>query len=195
LSREPSVLCSFARRHLAVIDGWDTDLAHHVRAATDPAALLAIEKPGRVAWLPLRDHVALTEALFVQAPGPARAICRKTVLESFQPPLLHPLLRGALALLGRSIERRARLAPAAWRALFRDAGKLSFQATGAGRGRIVLADATPAITDSPAYVEGLAGALSAFFEVARCEGEIAVRVEARRIDFALAWRPPAAPSR
>ena len=185
---QPRVLAAFAKTHLHVVDRAAGGLAARVRAATSPGALEAIEKSSRVSWVDLAHHVELTERLFEEGGNvEAREVCRLTVLESFQQPFLWPLYSGALVTIRISFPKFVSWTPRAWPALFRAVGELSWLPGTEGSGVLRVDQPSPLIASSTAYVEGLAGAFSAFFAVAGLEGEVRASANDRRLEFELRW--------
>ncbi|MAE94128.1 MAG: hypothetical protein CL910_05655 [Deltaproteobacteria bacterium] len=188
MATAPQVLSAFAKTHLQMIEDRLGDLALRVREETGSEALAAIEKSTRLSWLPLDHHVRLTEASFLLAPGSrSREICCATVLASFDQPFMKPIVSGAFAVLGGSFGRFVTWTPKAWPALFRGVGELRWVADGPNEGRLVLENASPKIAGSPAYVEGLAGAFSALFEVTGCSGRVAARAAPGCVELQLDW--------
>ena len=184
----PRVLAAFVQMHLQVITGRSPALAKHLREVVDPGVLKEIETASRISWVPLEHHVTLTECTYGAGDRPlASEICRLTVLESFDQPFLKPLFRGALAVLGPSLDRFARWTPKAWYTLFRDVGPLSWIPGEPGSGSLRIASPNRQILDSPDYIEGLASAFSAFFEVTRSTGTIRTQASDEALVFAFTW--------
>lgn len=185
MDNDPRVLAAFAQIHLQVIEKQSAELAKRVREVMDPDALQAIEKASRISWVPLAYHIALTECTFREGNrSQASEICRLTVLESFSQPFLKPLFHGALTVLGPSLDQFARWTPKAWSSLFREVGELSWLPDNAGSGCLQLDNTHPLIMESPEYIEGLASAFSAFFEVTKSSGSIRTRATDSQVVFA-----------
>lgn len=190
--KTPQALAAFVQVHLATLERTSAELATRVRAGMDPAVLKEIETASRISWLPLAHHVALTEGTFREgSQGQGAEICRLAVLESFTQPFLSPIIRGALTVLGPSMDDFSRWTPKAWVALFRGVGELSWVPGGPGASTLLLAPAHPQILRSPDYIEGIAGAFSALFEMTRSPGTVRARVDDSRVIFELAWTSPA----
>ena len=184
MGKGPRVLAAFAQLHLQMIEKQNAELAKRVRELMDPDVLKTIENSGRISWVPLAHHIALTECLFREGNRvQASEICRLTVLESFSQPFLKPLVHGALTVLGPSLVQFARWTPRAWFSLFRGVGELSWLPNHAGSGCLQLDDAHPLIMKSPEYIEGLASAFSAFFEVTKSRGSIRARAADSQVVF------------
>lgn len=188
MTSEPRVLSAFVKTHLREIDSILGDDAARVRAQMGPEAIAEIEKSLRVSWVPLETHVRLNAACFdVAGRDRAREACRLTVLESFEQPFLKPILSGAFAILGSSFERFVTWTPKAWPALFRDVGTLRWQPDGDAVGRLILERADVMILESPDYIEGLAGAFSALFDVTQRHGEVRALGGTRDLEIQLSW--------
>lgn len=180
------VLSAFVKTHLQVIDERLGTNAGAVRSALDAEVLLEIEKSPRVSWTPLAHHLALTESLFASTTcDEAREICRGTVNASFEQPFLKPIVSGAIGILGSSFDRFVTWTPKAWPALFRGTGNLIWLPESPGRGSLRIVEVHPEIAASAAYVEGLAGAFSALFDVTGCRGRVSATVSQRNLEFVL----------
>lgn len=188
MAGEPRVLSAFAKTHLGMIDSMLARDAERVRVEAGPDAIGQIEKGLRLSWLPLDAHVRLNAACFLVAGSEAgREACRLTLLESFEQPFLRPILSGAFAVLGSSFERFVTWTPKAWPALFRDIGTLRWETDGERLGRLVLEQAHALVHESPEYLEGLAGAFSALFDVTQVKGEVRVLGTSERVEIQLSW--------
>jgi hypothetical protein len=185
----PRVIGAFAKTHLEVIDASPDDLGARIRMGVDPLAIGAIEKAGLMSWVPIADHVALTEGLFAETDADhARRICCDTVLRGFDRPFLKPVFRGALAVVGADFSRFAGWAPTALSGMFRGIGELRWAAGEPGSGRLLLEDPHPSVAASAAYIEGFAGAFAALLETTGHEGEVTADTGAASIAFEFRWQ-------
>lgn len=186
---EPRILAGFVQGTL------DTVVRHEQatgRAITErlPAETLArVRSALPVSWLPLRDDVAITESLF-EAVGEegAKRIFRDAMAGSMDKGFLGPLVRGAVALLGRRPDRLLRWAPKVWFTIYRDAGELVYAEEAAGarleilRAPALLAEHRPYMVGSAAAVEGGMAALG-------CEVSCELQALRPRPILAVRWKP------
>jgi hypothetical protein len=190
MAEDPRVLAAFVQTHLRVMTEQHPALAARVREAMDPAVLKSIETASRISWLPLTHHIALTECICrVGDRELGYTICRQMLLESFSQPFLKPLFRGALAVLGPSLDKFVRWTPKAWYGLYRDVGRLSWLPGDARSCSLRLESAHPLILESSDYIEGIAGSFSAFFEVTNSSGSIRTQATHLNVTFDFTWTP------
>jgi hypothetical protein len=170
---EPRILAGFVQGTL------ETALRHEQASGRAISGRIAAETLARVrralpiAWLPLRDDLEITERLF-EAVGEERAeqIFREAMAGSMEKGFLAPLVRGAVALLGRRPERLLRWASKVWFTIYRDAGDLVYAEEPDGA-RLELLRAPALVAESRPYLVGVAaaveGAMGALGCAVRCE--------------------------
>lgn len=188
MARDPRILASFLHGTLQAVDARDAELGCRVRAALKPDVLEEIEDAWGGAWLPIGYDVALTEAFFELA-GEEQAcrVMHDTLAQTFERPILRPIVDAALRVLGARTESLLRWAPRIWGLLFRDAGTLLAEAS-PGQASVRIHGLPPEVANSRPYLLGMAAALSAIFDLTReqgtCRLEASERQEAR---FELRW--------
>ncbi|MGD0530398.1 MAG: hypothetical protein ABSE49_35010 [Polyangiaceae bacterium] len=117
-----------------------------------------IEGTSKVEWLPAGMHVALADIL-TEAFGPVRAHAyyRRAFAASLRGPVLGPLLRTGLRVLGVTPASMLRWAGHGWRSSFRDCGSVAGEVLGPGRGRLLYADLPTVCTASEAWLDSAQG--------------------------------------
>jgi hypothetical protein len=118
---EPSVRARHVKSTLAFADELPEGPA--IRTATPPRVLDGVEKASGMDWLPVGHDVALTRALF-DVLGPTRhaTFCTGHMLRAFKGPILGPLVKAGLALVGRDLPSMAPWLLRGWWLVFRDCG-------------------------------------------------------------------------
>ena len=115
---------------------------------------------------------------------------RRNLSGALDTPILRSLAQGALRLFGASPERLFAWAPKAYAQLYRDSGEMRFESDGPGAARLALSRLPPAIAASRDYLDGMASALGAGFDLIGIKGEVTVeRVDPAglRAAYRLVW--------
>ncbi len=164
------------------------------RAATDTVP--TIEETFALAWLPMRIHMDLSDAVR-DTIGPDRSLelWRTTMTTSFQRPLLKNFLRMTTNLLGVTPMSLFKRGESIYEHITRDIGKIRFDPTGPNSGVVELTEFPADQFRFICYVEGLQGCLTACFDVCRATGTVRVtRHDDRRgeVTYALEWSEPGA---
>jgi hypothetical protein len=184
----PRILAGFVQGTLAALE---PEVRARVRSRLAPETLAKLESSSRLAWLPIEIDVELTHAVYAEL-GPARAheLFRRNLSGALDTPILRSLAHGALRLFGASPERLFGWAPKAYTQLYRDSGTMRFAPEGPGSGRLALSQLPPAIAESRDYLDGVAAALAAGFDLMGVKGEVTIEridVRARCASFRLLW--------
>lgn len=192
---QPRILAGFVQGTLAALA---PEVATRVRARLAPQTLATLDGSSRLAWLPIELDVELTGAIYAEL-GPARAheLFRRNLSSAFETPILRPLVQGGLRLFGASPGRVLSWAPKVYGQLFRDAGVMRFTSHGPGQARLELSLLPASVAASRDYVDGIAAAIAAVFDLMRCKGEVVIeRIDApgRRASFGLRWDEDEAPT-
>jgi hypothetical protein len=186
--QRPRILAGFVQGTIA---GLEPAAAEGVRARLAPATRDALERSSRLAWLPIDVDVELTDAIYAEL-GAARAreMFRRNLSAALDTPILRSLAQGALRLFGASPERLFAWAPKAYAQLYRDAGEMRFERDGPGAARLELSRLPPAVASSRDYLDGMASAFAAGFDLMGIKGEVTVeRVDPAglRAAYRLVW--------
>jgi len=186
--QRPRILAGFVQGTLA---GLEPAAAERVRAQLAPETLATLERSSRLAWLPIDIDVELTHAIYTEL-GAARAheLFRRNLSAALDTPILRSLAQGALRLFGASPARLFSWAPKAYAQLFRDSGEMTFASDGPGTARLELVRLPAIVAGSREYLDGVAGALAAGFDLMDLEGEVTIErldLPARRACFRLTW--------
>lgn len=186
----PAVRASFFHANLAALAALGEENERRVRARIPAALLREIEDAVRVAWLPVEHDVMLTEAIEAElGRATMRRWARDGVIRATEGPLLSPILRSARAIFGLTPASLLRRTPQVWSLLYRDCGRLAYEATGE-RGAIVeLVDGPPVLVRSAAYLDGLGAGIEAAIVLAGHEGaaRLAIDPNARTARYTCAW--------
>jgi hypothetical protein len=118
----------------------------------------AIESASRVEWLPVAMHVSLAE-IVEETFGPVRAheYYRRAFAASLRGPILGPLLRTGVRLLGLTPASLVRWAAHGWRSSMRHCGTVAGELLGPGHGRLVYAGLPAVCTASEPWLDSSQG--------------------------------------
>lgn len=185
------MLAGFVQSSLDSIDHIDRELGRRVRGRLKPDSLDAIESAPPIALISVDLDVELTQCFFdVAGFERARRALRDNLRQSFDKPLLRPLLDGATALFGRSLARTIRWAPKVWGLIYRDAGEMAVSSALDGHVELLLRDIPPVIAASPTYLCGSAETFAGFFDVVGVAGRVELigpELATRQARFDLTW--------
>ena len=187
---EPAIRASFFHANLAALSALGADAERRVRARIPAELLREIEEAARVAWLPVEHDVLLTDAIDAELGRAAlRRWARDGVLRATEGPLLSPIVRSARAIFGITPASMLRRAPQAWRMLYRDCGRLVYEAVGERGARVELLDSPAVLLRSTPYLDGLGAGLEAAMVLTGHQGEarLAVDTAAGRARYACTW--------
>jgi hypothetical protein len=151
----------------------------------------AIESATGGSWLPLELHVQLADVM-QDAYGPARAHehYRGAFADSLRGGIIGPLVRTGTRLFGLTPASFLRWAHRGWQASFRDAGALSTEVLGPGRGRVVYEDLVAICTASDAWLGSAQGSAYGMLDVCEVTGVVRLDMRARaqgRMELVLEW--------
>jgi hypothetical protein len=184
----PRIIAGFVQ---GTLSGLPPAIGARVRARLAPETLAALERSSRVSWLPVEVDVELTHAIYAElGAGPAHEMFRRNLSAALDTPILRSLAQGALRLFGASPVRLFGWAPKVYAQIYRDAGEMRFESDGPGSARLELSQLPPAVAGSRDYLDGLAGAIAAGFDLMELKGEASIeRLDpaAQRACFRLAW--------
>jgi hypothetical protein len=185
------MLAGFVQSSLEAIDDIDPALGREVRARLKPETLDSIESAPAIALISVDFDVELTERFFeVAGADYAREALREHLRQSFDKPLLKPVLAGAFALLGRSLVRAFAWVPRIWGLIYHDAGEMVVAAAEPGRVRLELRRIPLAIASNPNYLAGSAETFAGFFDFAGVDGHVELigpDLATRSAAFVLTW--------
>jgi hypothetical protein len=186
--QRPRILAGFVQGTLA---GLEPAIAARVRARLAPETAATLERSGRLAWLPIEVDVELTHAIYAElGAGRAHELFRRNLSSALDTPILRSLAQGALRLFGASPARLFAWAPKAYAQIYRDSGDMRFETDAPGSARLELSLLPPAIAQSRDYLDGVAGAIAAGFDLMALKGEVTIErfdPPGRRASFRLTW--------
>jgi len=186
--QRPRILAGFVQGTLA---GLEPAAAAGVRARLAPATREALERSSRLAWLPIEVDVELTDAIYAELGATrAREMFRRNLSAALDTPILRSLAQGALRIFGASPARLFGWAPKAYAQLYRDSGEMRFESEGPGAARLELSGLPSAIARSRDYLDGMASAFAAGFDLMGIKGEVTVeRIDPAglRATYRLVW--------
>jgi len=186
--QRPRILAGFVQGTLA---GLEPAAAAGVRARLAPATREALERSSRLAWLPIEVDVELTDAIYAELGATrAREMFRRNLSAALDTPILRSLAQGALRIFGASPARLFGWAPKAYAQLYRDSGEMRFESEGPGAARLELSGLPFAIARSRDYLDGMASAFAAGFDLMGIKGEVTVeRIDPAglRATYRLVW--------
>ncbi len=191
MSASPRMLAGFIQSSLEAIEGMDAALGREVRARLKPETCEAIESASAISFISVDLDVELTECFFaVAGPIRARAALRENLRQSFDRPILKPILDGAFAVFGVSIARMIGWAPKVWGLIYRDAGEMVVSEAREGRVQLDLLGIPLVISGSPNYLLGSAETFAGFFDAAGVDGAVRLigpDLENRSAGFEFSW--------
>ncbi len=187
---EPRILAGFVQGTLDTVRQVEGRTGLRIAERLPAETVARVRKALPVSWLPLQLDVELTAALFDGA-GTEEAVrvFRDAMAGSMDKSFLGPLVRGAVALLGRSPERLLRWAPKVWSAIYRDAGDL---AVGPHPEGLVLEwlHAPRLAASQRDYLLGIAGAVEGALAALRIESQCRLEEPADDPTFIVRWKDP-----
>jgi len=185
------MLAGFIQSSLESIEGMDAALGREVRARLKPETRATIESASSIGLVSVDLDVELTECFFaIAGPERARAALRDNLRQSFDRPILKPVIDGAFAIFGRSLVKVIGWAPKVWGLIYRDAGEMVVGEARDGRVRLDLLDIPLVIASSPNYLYGSAETFAGFFDVAGVDGAVDLigpDLTSRSAGFELTW--------
>ncbi|HVH98169.1 MAG TPA: hypothetical protein VM869_05655 [Enhygromyxa sp.] len=139
-----------------------------------PGTLAAIQSASPLGWLPIELDIELAEAV-VDALGPngGRATARAATLLSFESLLLRFFV-GVQKIFELEPASLIAQAPWGWRAVYRDAGRMSYTISPGCERVLVYSEAPALVIENHVYLEAIAGAFEAIFELCRVDGSVTV---------------------
>jgi hypothetical protein len=128
---EPSIRGAMSRSLLAAVDRLDARERAEIRARVDAAILERIEGTFVGAWVTMRDHMALSDAVR-DVVGPARnvEVWQSTMTSVFELPLMQGFVRMTRSLFGLTPMGLLKQAERIYTHLVRSAGVLRFDEVG-----------------------------------------------------------------
>jgi hypothetical protein len=170
------MLGGFIQGTLEAIDRHDAELGRRVRSGLRPESRQAIAGASRIAFLDLELDVEVTEVLYREAgTDRAREILRANLAETFTSPILRSFVTMALRLRGNEPGRLLQWSSKVWSQIYRDFGSISFVPIGDSEGRFELGALPLEIAEHSVYLDGIAAAMSAVFDLLEIDGQIALK--------------------
>ncbi|HEY3818254.1 MAG TPA: hypothetical protein VGL81_13835 [Polyangiaceae bacterium] len=153
-----------------------------------------IEATSKVEWLPARMHVVLAEILG-EAFGPARAHAyyRRAFAASLRGPVLGPLLRTGIRILGVTPASMIRWAGHGWNSSFRNCGSVSGELLGPAHGRLLYSGLPAVCTTSDAWLDSAQGSAYGALDAMGATGVVRLDKSERgqgRIVLEVEWIEP-----
>lgn len=181
---------AYLQENVRALEVLGPENAQRVRAAA-AAAIEPILAASRMAWLPMELDLAVLEAvLAVAGEDGVRRHAAGALLTATRTPLLRPILEGAVRLFGLKPEGIFKWSSQAWSAALKDCGSVTWERLGDGRGRIVYADAPPALAHSRLWLVATQGAFEGGLQLANAEGRVELTIlPTGGGHFEIYWRP------
>jgi hypothetical protein len=175
------------KENVAALRGLGPELEARIRAR-QRASIDAIERAGRMEWLPVRLDAELMEA--IAAEGGLRAVHKlnsEAITKTIEGPLLRPLVEGAIKLFGVTPSSLVRWTRHAYLQIYRDCGDVLVNEDRT----LVSVTGLPAhLRASQPWLEGIAGALDGTVRVCRGDPKVtyaASSTDDTRVDFSVAY--------
>lgn len=192
LGTEPliaSSLDSGLRRQLIESGTWDAVRA--AATADDPIAVEWIDTPIVGEWVPIERHLRIMRALAeVVGDEGTREVGGERLRGTLHGGVLAPILRGWLRSYAGAPVQLLRVAPHAWSAVMRNAGRMHLVSSGEREVRFRVSDAPEAVVRCAAWHRFLEGYVRAFLEQGSYVGrtELVPAPDHDAIDMHVSWR-------
>jgi hypothetical protein len=165
-----------------------------IRARIRPEELEIVAQASGADWLPLGCNVSLTRAVHAEIGQRAfEAFFREHTLRSFEGPLLGPLVKALVRMVGVDPASWAGWLPRAWGFIFRGCGTWAVEQTGKGRVRAWLERSPPICVLDEVWIPSVAACLGALVDVNHAVGGVEVisidRASGVAV-FEMRWRVP-----
>jgi hypothetical protein len=186
--RLPEIAAQHTQASLAVL-AERSPVAHgRVRARLRPEVREALDGATRLDFLPAQVDLDVALAIHAEVgPDGARRVAREVLRRSLAGPVLGSLVTSASALFGLTPPDLLRWASRGWSRVCRDCGEL--QVVGVADEVVHLAlTGMPELLEHPSYLSSIGGALEAFLDICRVEGEVEVEPRPGGAHFELRWR-------
>jgi hypothetical protein len=146
-------------------------------------------------WIRAGVFVELCEAVRVGATTTgARAFWRQSLRDAIRQPFIHPLVRGALFLWGKTPAALARRTPQAWQLVSRNCGDLKAVETGDESSITLRVEQLPLTCRKQGLILMWEGGLTAQLDAVEADGSVVTRAEQfvtlGTADFVIRWKPP-----
>lgn len=161
--------------------------------ASDPELFDAIDRAGRMSWLPVELNVRLIDALYTGL-GPARAreFQADQITSQFATPLWRGFIEGGVRLLGLDPAILARWIPRALGLIFKDCGIWTLERRDETSALLRVRGLPPALVEHPHWLDSVSGGVYALFILCKTSGEtrvVDVDAERGQAGIALQWKP------
>jgi len=175
MPRIPHVRAVSVQAALAELDLLPRPLRAAITARL-PREALTLENVVSVAWVPFALNLAIIDAAYEVLDLPMfRKFSRDVALTFVKRPILSALLDASTRLFGVKPQSLFRWSPRAWQALFRNCGRLEYEATGSPtESRLRLLELPTQVLASGAFVIGMAASFEAVFTITRTRGTVEV---------------------
>lgn len=191
----PRIRASHCQATLRALERRAPEVAARVIARLGAECRAGLTDAMKGSFVSATWDVALVEAIRAEVgPAATREVLRAMMKASLAGTLLGGLLRTAQSLFGRSPEGLLRWAGHAYAHVTRDCGTVHLEAA-SERSATLRMTAMPAPLAVPGYLDAIAGAIEAVFDVCGVEGSVTLRdVAADGARFVVAWSGPAGSS-
>jgi len=180
-SHTQATLRALGRRSPSGVDG--------VLARLDPEIAAGLDDAIKGDFLPAAWDQALVTAIRGVLGAPvARVVLRDMMRSNLSGPLLGGLLSTAQALFGRSPGGLLRWAGRAYAHVTRECGEVTLEAAEEGTATLRMTGMPEGLATA-AYLDGIAGAIEAIFDICRVDGSVALRdATADGARFVVEWQ-------
>jgi hypothetical protein len=172
-TRTSLVRARLLQHWLALVAATEPPYPERFLARLAPATRELIVAAAPVAWLPAELHAELADVTLA-AMGVKRAhdYYRHAFVASMDGPLLGPLVRTGVAVLGLSPAGFLRWADRGWDLSFRDSGSIKGEVLGPGHGRLYYRDLPRLCAASEAWVETMPSMNYGMLDLTRRSGVV-----------------------
>jgi hypothetical protein len=187
--RLPEIKASHTRTSLDVLGELFPSSAPRVMTRLSPLVKEALAQAMRLDYLPVMVNLEVVEAINAElGVRGARQVARESLRRTLSGPLLGGLVSTATVLFGNTPPGLLRWLGRGYGWVCRDCGDFKLIRAESGRVEVRLEE-LPEELNIPSYLEAMAGALEAFLDICRVEGEVTVDPWPGGARFELHWRP------
>jgi len=188
-SRFPEIQARHTRAALEALGELFPAAAPRVLERLSPLVRQALEAAFRLDYLPVMVDLEVTAAIRDEVgPEGVRMVAREGLRRTLNGVILGGLVRSAMALFGRTPDGLLKWAGRGYGMICRDCGNLRLETAGDRDAELRL-EKLPAELNMPSYMEAMAGAFEAFFDLCEVKGQVRYEPWPGGARFLLSWTP------